>query len=121
MTADAGIPMDRAEALERVGGDHAFLQELLGMYDEQYAEMTRALESAILAGDFQAVRERGHSLKGSSANLSLRPLQDAAFDMEKAGREKDRGGALKALARLEREYRRLKEYAGDALTRSDKG
>ncbi len=91
------------------------------MYDEQYDETNQALESAIRAGDFQAVRELSHSLKGSSANLSLRPLQDAAFDMEKAGREKDRSGALKALDRLEREYRRLKKYAGAALTRSDKG
>ena len=112
MTADSGIPMNTAEALDRVGEDEAFLQELLNMYAAQYAEKTSAIENAIRAADFQAIRDLGHSLKGSSANLSLPRLQDAAFDMETAGLGKDLEAALKALDRLEQEYCRLKDYIG---------
>jgi len=112
MTADSGIPMNKAEALDRVGGDEAFLRELLDMYAAEYAEKTGAMENAIRAADFRAIRDLGHGLKGSSANLSLPRLQDAAFDMETAGLEKDLAGALKALNRLGHEYRRLKDYLG---------
>lgn len=112
MTAERGIPMNKTEALDRLGGDKTFLQELLNMYAAQYAEKTSAMENAIHAADFQAIRDLGHSLKGSSANLSLPRLQYAAFDMETAGLEKDLEGALKALDRLEQEYRRLKDYLG---------
>ncbi|MCX6564176.1 MAG: Hpt domain-containing protein [Candidatus Aminicenantes bacterium] len=112
MTADSGIPMNKAEALDRVGGDEAFLRELLDMYAAEYAEKTGAMENAIRAADFRAIRDLGHGLKGSSANLSLPQLQDAAFDMETAGLEKDLEGALKALNRLGHEYRRLKDYLG---------
>jgi HPt (histidine-containing phosphotransfer) domain-containing protein len=112
MTADSGIPMNKAEALDRVGGDETFLQELLNIYAAEYAEKTGAMENAIRAADFRAIRDLGHGLKGSSANLSLPRLQDAAFDMETAGLEKDLAGALKALNRLGHEYRRLKDYLG---------
>jgi HPt (histidine-containing phosphotransfer) domain-containing protein len=112
MTADSGIPMNKAEALDRVGGDEAFLRELLDMYAAEYAEKTGAMENAIRAADFRAIRDLGHGLKGSSANLSLLRLQDAAFDMETAGLEMNLAGALKALNRLGHEYGRLKDYLG---------
>jgi len=110
MTADGGIPMNKAEALDRVDGDETFLQELLNLYAAEYAEKTVAMENAIRAADFRAVRELGHALKGSSANLSLPRLQDAAFDMETAGLVKNIDGAREALIRFRHEYRRLKDY-----------
>ncbi len=105
-------PIDRAEALERLGGDAAFLDELLDLYDQEYAEKSKALEAAIGAGDADSVRALGHGLKGASANLSLPALRQAAADMEAAGREGDLASARAALDRLEKAYRALKAFRG---------
>lgn len=103
-------PIDRKEALERIGGDEAFLQELLDIYDEEFEKKYGELEKAIQDKDFQAIREAGHYLKGASANLSLPALREAAWKMEQAGQNQDLKGAKEALGNLEKEYRRLKDF-----------
>jgi HPt (histidine-containing phosphotransfer) domain-containing protein len=105
-------PLDRAEALDRIGGDESFLAELLELYDAEFAEKSSALASAIEGGDMDAVRSLGHGLKGSSANLSLPGLREAAQEMETAGGDKNPAAARKALERLAVEYRALKAFLG---------
>ncbi len=109
---DARPPLDRAEALERIGGDQDFLAELLALYDAEFAEKSAALAAAIEAGDMDAVRALGHGLKGSSANLSLPGLREAAQEMETAGRDENAASARKILERLAEEYRALKAFLG---------
>ncbi|MCR4409552.1 MAG: Hpt domain-containing protein [Candidatus Saccharicenans sp.] len=106
----APAPIDRKEALERIGGDEAFLQELLGIYDEEFQKKYDELEKAVQEKDFQVIREAGHYLKGASANLSLPALREAAWKMEQAGQNQDLKTAREALEALEREYRRLKDF-----------
>ncbi len=109
---EARPPLDRAEALDRIGGDQDFLAELLGLYDAEFAEKSAALAAAIEAGDMDAVRALGHGLKGSSANLSLPGLREAAQEMETAGGERNAAAARKILERLNEEYRALKAFLG---------
>lgn len=104
------VPIQKAEVLERIGGDASFLEELLTLYDEEFATKTEALESALRKKNFASLENLGHGLKGSSANLSLPGLQEASYRMETAGREKDIAAAKTAMAELKREYARLKEY-----------
>lgn len=110
--SSARPPIDRAEALERVGGDEDFLAELLALYDREVAEKTSALASALEAVDMEAIRSLGHGLKGSSANLSLPGMYEAAQAVEAAGRKKDPAAARRALERLAAEYRALKSFLG---------
>jgi HPt (histidine-containing phosphotransfer) domain-containing protein len=105
-------PFLREEALERIGGEETFLDELLELYDAEFAEKTKALDKAIRKSDFQRFRELGHSLKGSSANLSLPGLRAAAFAVETAGKDGDIQGARAAIAKLKAEYARLKTFLG---------
>jgi HPt (histidine-containing phosphotransfer) domain-containing protein len=103
-------PFLREEALDRVGGDGEFLNELLTLYDEEFAANRRDLAEAIARLDAAQIRGLGHTLKGSSANLSLPGLQEAAYAMEKAGAAGDIVAAQEAYVRLEREYSRLKTF-----------
>jgi HPt (histidine-containing phosphotransfer) domain-containing protein len=103
-------PFLREEALDRVGGDADFLNELLALYDEEFAAKRRGLAEAIARRDAAQIRGAGHALKGSSANLSLPGLREAACAMEKAGAAGDIAAAQKAYVRLEREYARLKAF-----------
>lgn len=108
--AGASTPIDRKEVLERIGGDEAFLQELLAIYEEEFEKKYGELEKAVREKDFQTIREAGHYLKGASANLSLPALREAAWKMEQAGQNQDLKTAREALGALEREYRRLKDF-----------
>ncbi len=103
-------PINRAEALERVGGDEAFLEELLTIYREEFTEKSPALAEALAGQDAKAVREIGHYIKGASANLSLPGLVAAAFAIEKAGAEARLNDARSAYQTLLVEYDRLMKH-----------
>ena len=103
-------PIDLSSVLERIGGDKSFLQELLNLYEDDFLEKFEELKKAIDQQNFEAIQKLGHTLKGSSANLSLTSLQEASFEMEKAGKENNLELAQQALATLEREFKRLKDF-----------
>ncbi len=107
---DWNLTINYQEVLERVGGDASFLEELLKMYIDDYNEKSRLIKDAIHRQDFVAVQKLGHSLKGSSANLSLASLQKASLALELAGRDENLVQAQKALACLETEFAKLKDY-----------
>jgi len=65
-------PIDFASALERIGNDESFLKELIDLYIKTFESKREELSVALEEEDFKAIREIGHNLKGSSANLSFR-------------------------------------------------
>jgi HPt (histidine-containing phosphotransfer) domain-containing protein len=104
------LPINRAEALERVGGDASFLEELLIIYQEEFTEKSPALAEALARRDARAVREIGHYIKGASSNLSLPGLEAAALAIELAGAESRLEEAAAAYETLTAEYDRLKKH-----------
>ena len=106
-------PIAYQSALERVGGDESFLAELLDLYFEDFPQKKEQLQMAIGQKKFEQIRKLGHSLKGSSATLSLIFLQEASFQIEMAGGDKDIVKAKKALVLLEQEFRRLKDFLSE--------
>jgi HPt (histidine-containing phosphotransfer) domain-containing protein len=103
-------PIDYSSALERIGNDESFLAELLDLYKMDFASKIEGLQNAIDQKDFISIQELGHSLKGSSANLSLPYLQEAALDMESAGRDRNLDKAIGALGILGQEFQNLQEF-----------
>lgn len=103
-------PVDYPSVLERIGGDKPFLKELLNLYFEDFSEKYERLQKAIEQKNFDQISELGHSLRGSSANLSLTFLQETSLHLEKAGKERNVEKAKKALALLEQEFKRLKDF-----------
>ncbi len=103
-------PVDYPSVLERIGGDKSFLKELLNLYFEDFSEKYGQIQKAIEQKNFDQISELGHSLRGSSANLSLTFLQETSLHMEVAGKEKNVENAKKALALLEQEFKRLKDF-----------
>jgi HPt (histidine-containing phosphotransfer) domain-containing protein len=107
---DPGLPLIRAEALERVGGDEAFLEELLDLFGEEFKVKSRALAEALSRRDAAAIREAGHAIKGAAANLSLPGLRAAAQAMERAGAEGRIDDAQTTLEVLRTEFERLRKF-----------
>jgi HPt (histidine-containing phosphotransfer) domain-containing protein len=103
-------PIDYPSALARIGNDESFLTELLDLYKMDFEAKIEGLQNAMDQKDFVSLQELGHSLKGSSANLSLPYLQEAALNLESAGRDRDLDKARGALSTLSQEFQNLQEF-----------
>jgi PAS domain S-box-containing protein len=82
--------LDIADALRRVGGNHALLGRLLAEFQEQSATMPEKARRMIDAGDIRAVADLAHNLKGVAGNLGAAPLAAAAREVEAAAGREDR-------------------------------
>lgn len=114
-------PIAYKSALERVGGDESFLEELLDLYLEDFPQKMEQLQVAIEHKKFELIRKLGHSLKGSSSTLSLTFLQEASFQMEMAGGDKDIVKAKRALAFLKQEFKRLEDFLSEKKAKFESG
>lgn len=103
-------PIDIPSALERIGGDESFLFDLVHIYVEDFMEKYERLQEEVEKENFEAIRDLGHNLKGSSANLSLPYLQDVSYEIESAGKERNIVKARENLILLEEEFHRLQEF-----------
>jgi CheY-like chemotaxis protein len=104
------IPIDLSSVLERIGGDESFLQELLDIYIEDFIEKHAKLKQAIERSDFVAIKEIGHSLRGSSGNLSLIGLHRTSENIEISGKEKNISRARLLFIQLNEEFEKFKNY-----------
>ncbi len=68
----------KLEQLEVLSGDVRFVSELVDVFKRDGAALLERLETAISRGEFHAMREAAHALKGSSANLGAARLCDIA-------------------------------------------
>lgn len=103
-------PIDISSAMERIGGDESFLHELIDIYIEDFIQKHKRLEKAIDYEDFKAITEIGHSLRGSSANLSLNGLYDVCAGIELSGKKKDIEQSRFLFIRLNEEFVKLKDF-----------
>ncbi len=108
--ATGPIPIDLTTALEKTGGEVDFLEELLDMFIGEFEEKYAALKDAVHQKDAVQIRELAHSLKGSSANLSLTALQETFFQLETAGRDNDLTDTEKKIDLLQIQFNDLKTY-----------
>jgi HPt (histidine-containing phosphotransfer) domain-containing protein len=109
-TSKTPLPIDIPSALERIGGDESFLFDLVNIYIEDFTDKFEKLKAAVEEGNFETITDIGHSLKGSSANLSLTLLQEISYQFEIAGKEGNLERAEKNLDLLIEEFQRLKNF-----------
>jgi signal transduction histidine kinase/DNA-binding response OmpR family regulator/HPt (histidine-containing phosphotransfer) domain-containing protein len=109
-------PFDAVLALERAGGDPAFLRELCQLVLNDLETVPPDLRAAVQAGDAPAAESIAHQLKGSFASFAAEPACGAAARLEEAAHDGDLGAMAEQLARLEVELARLSEALGAQLT-----
>ncbi len=104
------IPIDLPSVMDRIGGDENFLHELLDIYIEDFIEKYANLKQAIDRSDFLVIKEIGHSLRGSSGNLSLNELHNTSANIEISGREENIEQAKLLFIQLNKEFEKLKNF-----------
>lgn len=76
--------IDAGAGLSNVGGDQAFYVKLLERFWRTQHGAACAFADAAGAGDWRAVGERAHSLRGSAAGIGAQALREAAEALELA-------------------------------------
>jgi two-component system, sensor histidine kinase and response regulator len=102
--------MDIERALERFGGDRAFLIEMSRDYVAGLPERIKDLRSALEIHKANDLSRLAHNLKGVSANFSAGPLTKISAELEALGQQDDLASAPELLTHLETEAERLIEY-----------
>lgn len=104
------IPIDLPSVMDRIGGDENFLQKLIDIYIEDFIEKYAKLKQAIERSDFNEIKKIGHSLRGSSGNLSLNGLHHISENIELSGKEENIDHAKLLFIQLNEEFEKLKNY-----------
>ena len=89
--------------LARVGGSHAMLAEIIGLFLEDSPKLLDIIRRALAAGDADAAYRGAHTLKGSAGNFDAHVAVALAQRLEARAREGNIEAASSAFAALEEE------------------
>jgi HPt (histidine-containing phosphotransfer) domain-containing protein len=95
--------LDLSKAMEVVAGNRELFQEIAGMFLESLDGHLTEIKKGIAGGDAHALERSAHSLKGSVGNFGAKRAFDAAYRLEKLGKDGKTGEAESAFLILEEE------------------
>ena len=84
-------------AMDRVDNDSELYFELIDMFFEDCDESLSTLKVAVEQSNFSEVEAVAHAMKSALGNLGGMASYDAAFELERAGRESDASAPLQDL------------------------
>ncbi len=88
LSSSSGVTWDPAGALERLGGDEALLNDLIGIFLEQTPKQFTILDQSIATPDFNLLERTAHTLKGELSYLGLSEAAEKCRVLENLGRER---------------------------------
>lgn len=98
--SDAMSELNYQAALARVGGDRELLGELAALFLDEYPQLLDQARQGLLGGDFDAIANSAHQLKGLLGQFGADHAREVAMRVEVAGRNANRDGATASLAEL---------------------
>ena len=108
--------VDMREALARVDGDKELLGEMAALFLEEYPRFLAQIQEAIDKKDPSSLSYAAHTLKGSVGNFAASDAFEAAFALERIGRQGDLARASAALVDLEAALSLLTPVLGKLTT-----
>lgn len=79
--------VDEKELKVHFDGDEELISELLEVFESSYPETLNAVKKSLEENNLQDLELHAHTLKGMVSNFFAKTLKDAAFALEKMGRE----------------------------------
>jgi signal transduction histidine kinase/DNA-binding NarL/FixJ family response regulator/HPt (histidine-containing phosphotransfer) domain-containing protein len=105
--------LDRADLWSRVGGDHAFLRQMVELFAWTYPDLVSGVDEALARGEAAQVASLAHTLKGTISSFSAKRATAAALRLEEIGRSGDLAEAAAQILELKRELERLEGALSD--------
>lgn len=91
------MEIDMNKIAAELGIDQEVVLELLKEYLKEADGLIGKLEGSLASGDYAVLISTAHTLKGSSGNLRMTPIQEAARAVELSGKEKKDKASIEAL------------------------
>jgi len=110
ISMDYTEPVNVRAAIEQSGVDESFVRELLDLLIVDGRSKIEDLRVYAAELDWANLKLQAHSLKGAAAQLACKPLAQAAFIVERAGKIREIEGLSNSLARLERRLDELQRF-----------
>ncbi|MBM0740660.1 Hpt domain-containing protein [Phormidium sp. CLA17] len=109
-TVHPPLPIDWNRLHQISDHNPEFELELLQMFAEDAEQHLNQLEAAIATQDFAALEQQAHYIKGSSANVGLRPMQVAAAILETQARSHQLDNPTPQLLMLQQTLKTLQTF-----------
>jgi two-component system sensor histidine kinase/response regulator len=106
---------NKAETLERLGGDEELLEELTQIFVSESPKLLDKLQQAVSTADAEEVMRGAHSIKGELSCLGAVAAAATAQKLETMGSAKELAGAAETFACLERELQSLKLLMAESI------
>jgi two-component system, sensor histidine kinase and response regulator len=117
--AGQGIIINRAELLERVGGDLELLAEVVQLFLNDCPKQLAALSEAVSQQDAVKIQRLAHAIKGQVSNLASEAATAAALRLESMGKDGNITGARQQLSLLEGTIEQLKAALTEICRQGD--
>jgi PAS domain S-box-containing protein len=114
-TGDATAPIDIESLMVRCLQDAAFATSLLEKFAKRSAGDLTRLREGLASGDAAGAQRLAHNLKAVAAHVSAEKLRAIAFEIEKAGAQRDLQFIEQQLSQLDDEVRRCASYIPQAI------
>ena len=101
--------LDREDLTQRLMNDEALIKNILRTFNNIAPGIIETLRFAVEAENYDLAKEQAHSLKGSAATISAKPLEKLAIEIENYYINSDYGRAPECFQRLEKEYNKLQK------------
>ncbi len=105
--------VDQTALMSYLGGDVELLKEVVRLFLAESPRCLSQIRKAIRDRDQKSLESASHALKGSVGNLFAQPATEAAWALERMGREGNLAAAEEAYATLEKEIGRLQLALAD--------
>ena len=109
----SGEVLDKALALETIGGDEQLFSELCETFLEQSPKLMQSIRDAVQSGSSPEISRLAHTIKGSVSIFAAKTVVDAALQLEQVGQANDLAHAHEVLQNLTRELARLEPRLAD--------
>ncbi len=102
--------IDLKDVLDRVQDDKELLLELFDIFQEDFASKRQALSDAIAAGNIAKVKEVAHSMKGSSGNISAKPMHATCLQLEQLAKSNSTDGMQDLVKAIDAQFEQVKVF-----------
>ncbi len=102
-----GTVIDRKEALERVEGMADLLEEMAGLFLDEYPDLHSEIAASLARGEVEGAGQAAHRIKGTVGLFAARGPLEAATRMNDLAKAGDLGGVEEAWRALEQQMNLL--------------
>ena len=102
---------DFSNTLNNLDGDQELLKDLVFLFIEDAPNHLNALKTAISEASIDNIKHHAHTLKGASANIGARQMQEQAVKLEQAAAEQDLATASTHVTTLHTQFDELVQAA----------